>query len=157
MLTWRFTGPHAVRRFAPSTRAISGAYRSNGRCPVEVFPLIQLIQQLPLRILPRSLVRAGRPTSGKWPPRPCDRGQGHAPRSPTNHTPEAEVAAQTGCLDSLGPCDGALIHRFQEVLDSMLADLAAVFNPLLDCLAKMIPDQDARDPVFLGGLREAGV
>jgi hypothetical protein len=35
------------------------------------------------------------------------------------------------------------IHRFQEMLDSMLANLAAVFDPFLDCFAKMKPDQDA--------------
>jgi hypothetical protein len=39
--------------------------------------------------------------------------------------------------------DMPLIHRFQEMLDSMLANLAAVFDPLLDCFAEMKANEDA--------------
>jgi hypothetical protein len=39
--------------------------------------------------------------------------------------------------------DMTSLHRLQEMLDSTLANLAAVCDPLLDRLAKMKPDQDA--------------
>jgi hypothetical protein len=43
------------------------------------------------------------------------------------------------------------------MLDGTLADLAAMLDSLLDRFAKMIPNQNARDPVLISGLREAGV
>ena len=46
-------------------------------------------------------------------------------------------------LGGFGPCDGALIHRLQEMLDAVLSELAAAFDPLLNCFAKMKPDEDA--------------
>jgi hypothetical protein len=43
------------------------------------------------------------------------------------------------------------------MIDGALADLAAMLNAFLDGLAKMVPDEDARQPVFVRGLREAEV
>jgi hypothetical protein len=43
------------------------------------------------------------------------------------------------------------------MLDSTLADLVAVFQAFLDRFPEMKPDIDARNPVFLGGLRETDV
>ena len=42
------------------------------------------------------------------------------------------------------------------MLDSTIADLPSVRNPFLNCLAKMKPDQDAREPVLFCCLRETG-
>jgi hypothetical protein len=53
--------------------------------------------------------------------------------------------------------DASLIYWLQEMIDGALADLAAVLNAFLDGLAKMVPDEDARQSVFVRGLREAGV
>jgi hypothetical protein len=57
----------------------------------------------------------------------------------------------------IGHDDASLLYRLQEMLDGALADLAAMPDSLLDRFAKMIPDQDARQPVFVSGLREAGI
>jgi hypothetical protein len=51
----------------------------------------------------------------------------------------------------------SLLYWLQEMLDGTLADLAAMLDSLLDRFAKMIPNQNARDPVLISGLREAGV
>jgi hypothetical protein len=45
----------------------------------------------------------------------------------------------------------------QEAVDRALADLAAVFDPLLDGVAEVEPVEDARECVLLGRLGEAGV
>ncbi len=53
--------------------------------------------------------------------------------------------------------DASLMYRLQEMFNRTLTDLAAVFDSLLDRFPKMKPDQDTRDPIFVGGLRESGV
>ena len=50
-----------------------------------------------------------------------------------------------------------VMNRSQKVVHCTIGNLAAVFDPLCDRLAEVKPDEDAREPVFVCRLREAGV
>ena len=49
------------------------------------------------------------------------------------------------------------MHGLQEAVNGTIADLAAVFNSLVDRFPEMEPNENARDAVFFPGLGEAGV
>jgi hypothetical protein len=49
------------------------------------------------------------------------------------------------------------MHGPQETVDGTVADLAAVFNPLVDRFPEMEPNENARDAVLISRLGEAGV
>jgi hypothetical protein len=77
-------------------------------------------------------------------------GQGHYPLA------EDQLFLSIGsppprCNDLLS------MNRSQKAVDSSIADLAAVLDPLRHRLAEVIPDQDARESILLCRLSEARV
>jgi hypothetical protein len=49
------------------------------------------------------------------------------------------------------------MHGPQETVDGTIADLAAVFNALVDRFPEVEPNENARDAVLISRLGEAGV